>query len=81
MSPSAAVDQFRKPRGHRFLHPGPNLIAAKVHDSFGGFEHFSLVLSITGNGPDVVRPESGDFPAELRDIKFGEAVDVLDRLS
>jgi hypothetical protein len=36
----------------RFLHPGPNLIAAKAHDSFGLEEHFSLVLSITGNETD-----------------------------
>jgi hypothetical protein len=31
-----------------FLHPGPNLLAVKAHDSFGGFEHFSLILSISG---------------------------------
>ena len=32
----------------RFLHPGPNLLAVKAHDSFGGSEHFSLTLSISG---------------------------------
>lgn len=30
------------------LHPGPNLLAVKAHDSFGGFEHFSLTLLISG---------------------------------
>jgi hypothetical protein len=36
----------------RFLRPGRNLIAAKVHDSYGLLEHFSLILSITGNEAD-----------------------------
>ncbi|HEY7495193.1 MAG TPA: hypothetical protein VIH59_29315 [Candidatus Tectomicrobia bacterium] len=31
-----------------FLHAGPNLLAVKAHDSAGGFEHFSLILSISG---------------------------------
>lgn len=31
----------------QFLRLGPNLLAIKAHDSFGGDEHFSLSLSIT----------------------------------
>ena len=43
----------------KFLRPGPNLLAVKAHDSFGGNEHFSLILSINGAAQTCVDPPEG----------------------
>ena len=42
-----------------FLRAGPNLLAVKAHDSFGGFEHFSLTLNITGASETCINPPVG----------------------
>lgn len=40
-----------------------------------------LTATASPQAPNVVRPESEDFPTELRDIQFGEAVAIRDGMA